>query len=446
MNQRQVKLNAIMTNHRGNMIFDAQLDHDANQLRSDDITVSDYLDNVKNRFEEIEPEIQSFVEEAQRWERVQASAQEMVNRFSNIEDRPPLYGIPVGVKDIFHVSSLPTKANSSIPPEALTGTQAETVTKLKRAGALVLGKTVTTEFAYAHPGPTRNPHNIDHTPGGSSSGSAAAVASGLCPLALGTQTVGSVIRPAAFCGVVGFKPSFGRISMQGVIPYAKSLDHVGFFTQDIAGARRTGSVLIDSWNADTEGSLPRIGVPAEEYLSYANEEGITAFKDHIELLADEGFNIFYLNILDDFPTIVNHHTTVKSSEAALSHHSRFEQYQDHYSQVLTEQIIEGRSHNIEDLAIGRAGRIEYRKEIQSAMNKANVDIILSPPARGPAPEGIDDTGDPIMNLPWTYAGLPTATIPVDKIDGLPLGIQCTARFNKDEQLFEWVDEIYRSLS
>src|SRR5690606_3462350 len=152
------------------------------------------------------------------------------------------------------------------------GSEAESVRLLRAAGALVLGKTVTAEFAYSEPGPTRNPRNLAHTPGGSSSGSAAAVASGFCPLALGTQTIGSVIRPAAYCGIIGFKPGYGRISTSGVLPVSRSLDHVGIFTQDIAGVALAASILCQTWDASPTVSaktLPTLGVPTGAYLEQA---------------------------------------------------------------------------------------------------------------------------------------------------------------------------------
>ena len=157
--------------------------------------------------------------------------------------------MPVGVKDIFHAAGFETRAGSQLPPELLTGPEADAVGRLRAAGCLILGKTVTTEFAYYEPEPTRNPHNLAHTPGGSSSGSAAAVAAGLAPLALGTQTIGSVIRPAAFCGIVGFKPSYGRISPEGLIFFSPSLDHVGLFTQDVAGMSLAAAVLCENLGA-----------------------------------------------------------------------------------------------------------------------------------------------------------------------------------------------------
>jgi len=153
----------------------------------------------------------------------------------------------VGIKDIFHVDGFVTRAGTRVPPERFAGPEAASVALLREAGALIAGKTVTTEFAYFEPGPTRNPHNPAHTPGGSSSGSAAAVAAGLCQLALGTQTIGSVIRPAAFCGVVGFKPSFGRIPTSGLVYFSRTIDHVGLFTQDLDGMELAASVLCRDW-------------------------------------------------------------------------------------------------------------------------------------------------------------------------------------------------------
>ena len=167
----------------------------------------------------------------------------------------------MGVKDIIRVDGFPTRAGSRLPPHLFAGPQAACVTALRRAGALVLGKTVTTEFAGFEPGPTANPHRPGHTPGGSSSGSAAAVAAGYCPLALGTQTIGSVIRPAAFCGIVGFKPSLGRIATAGLVDFSPAVDTVGIFTQDLAGMGSVAAVLCGEWRRRTEADKPVLGVP-----------------------------------------------------------------------------------------------------------------------------------------------------------------------------------------
>src|SRR5690606_4480690 len=206
----------------------------AEALRSGELKLIDFIEQVLKRLDDIDPQIQAFLPEEGRRERLLREAEALQARYPQPAERPPLYGVPVGVKDIFRVDGLPTRAGSNLPPELFDGPEAWCVSALKGNGALVLGKTVTTEFAYFEPGPTRNPHHPAHTPGGSSSGSAAAVAAGMCPLGIGSQTIGSVIRPAAFCGIIGYKPSYGRIDPEGVIHCAPSLDHVGLFAQDVA--------------------------------------------------------------------------------------------------------------------------------------------------------------------------------------------------------------------
>ena len=169
-------------------------------LRADELALPDYLEQVQAWFDEREPSVLAFVAEHNRFERLQKEAEELLSRFPDPENRPPLFGMLVGVKDNFHVDGFITQAGTRLPIAEIQGSEAKSITDLKNAGALILGKTVTTEFAFFEPGPTRNPYHPEHTPGGSSSGSAAAVGAGLCPLALGTQTIGSVIRPAAYCG------------------------------------------------------------------------------------------------------------------------------------------------------------------------------------------------------------------------------------------------------
>src|SRR6266849_5532010 len=178
----------------------------------------------------------------------------------------PLRGVVVGVKDIFHVDGLPTTAGSSLPVGELAGPEAAAVSLLRDAGAVVLGKTVSSEFALFEPGPTRNPRNLAHTPGGSSSGSAAAVAAGHCPLALGSQTIGSVIRPAAFCGVVGYKPSYGRVSTAGSIPLAESFDTVGLLAANVSWVERVAVVLCAWWRGIEVDRPPVLGIPEGPYL------------------------------------------------------------------------------------------------------------------------------------------------------------------------------------
>src|SRR5258706_543342 len=207
----------------------------ATVLRSGQLDLLAYIDDICNRIDAAEPHIHALLAEPERRSRLIADAVALEARFPDPASRPPLYGIPLGIKDMFHVDGFLTRAGSRFLFELFSGSEAECVRTLRSAGTLILGKTVSTEFAYFEPGPTRNPHNLEHTPGGSSSGFAVVVVVGFCSLVLGTQTIGSTIRPAAFCGIAGFKPTYRRISTEGLIKCAESMDTMGFFMQDVAG-------------------------------------------------------------------------------------------------------------------------------------------------------------------------------------------------------------------
>ncbi|MBZ0303302.1 MAG: amidase, partial [Anaerolineae bacterium] len=259
----------------------------AADLRSSKLDLLAFIERLLDRIDVVDAQTQALVPEPDRRARVLREAEALQTRYPDPQTRPPLYGVPVGVKDIFRVEGLPTRAGSTLPPELFDAPEAACVTRLRQQGALVVGKTVTTEFAYFEPGPTRNPHDLTRTPGGSSSGSAAGVAAGLCLLAIGTQTVGSVIRPAAFCGVVGYKPSYGRIDPTGVIFFSPALDHVGLFTQDVAGMQLAASVVCQdcrSVKADKDSRLPVLGVPDGPYLDQALPEALAAFEQPVAQL------------------------------------------------------------------------------------------------------------------------------------------------------------------
>ncbi|MFC1581123.1 amidase family protein, partial [Thermodesulfobacteriota bacterium] len=231
-----------------------------------------YVTNLCNRIESEDPEILAMVPGTYDREDILKQASRLLEHYPKPEERPPLFGIPVGIKDIIRASGFPTRCGSKLPADFFDGPEAECVSRIKNAGGIVPGKTVTTEFAYFEPGPTRNPHNLNHTPGGSSSGSAAGVASGFFPFALGSQTGGSVIRPAAYCGVVGFKPSLGKIPMAGVMPLSESLDHLGIFCKDPSGIDPLMGVLVQGWSSETvkkDPGKPVLGVPDGPYLDLA---------------------------------------------------------------------------------------------------------------------------------------------------------------------------------
>ncbi|WP_134671574.1 amidase [Halorussus marinus] len=413
----------------------------ASALRTGDRDPLAYVDGLVDRAEAVEPTVRALVAESDRRERVTAAAAALRDRYPDPNDRPPLYGVPVGVKDIFHVDGFPTRAGSELPIAELTGAEAGVVSALRDAGAIVLGKTVTTEFAHFEPGPTRNPHDPDRTPGGSSSGSAAAVAAGETPLALGSQTIGSVIRPAAFCGIVGFKPSYGRVPIDGVIPLAESVDHVGAFARDVADVRAAAPVLCETWEPVETPDEPVLGVPGDPYLAQASTVGRERFDAQVDTLERAGYEVRRADPFEDIDALNERHERLVAAEAALAHAEWFRDYEDRYAEGTAELVREGRSVGVGKLADARASRRDLRARLADVMNEEGIDVWLSPSAPGPAPAGIGDTGDPVMNLPWTHAGVPAISLPGDRADGLPVGLQCATAFGDDERLLAWAESL-----
>ncbi len=425
----------------------APLAQTAAALRNNELNLITTIEHMLNRLDEIDPQVQAFMPEPERRERVQHEAETLQAHFPNPESRPPLYGVLVGVKDIYRVQGLPTRGGSALPAELFEGPEAVCVRLLRQNGALILGKTVTTEFAYFEPGPTRNPHNLAHTPGGSSSGSAAGVAAGLCTLAIGSQTIGSVIRPAAFCGIVGFKPSYGRIPADGVIYCAPSLDHVGLFAQDVAGMRLAASVLCREWRAVQMDRLPVLGVPDGPYLEQAEPEGLAAFRQQIDQLQAAGYMVLHVPVMKDIAEIDHRHRTLMACEMAEVHQDWFASYETLYRPRTAELIHRGQTISPAEAQTGRDSQRTVRERLESRMADRGIDIWISPAAPGPAPEGIQSTGNPVMNLPWTHVGFPTITVPAGRAaNGLPLGLQCASAFETDEQLLWWaagIEQVFK---
>ncbi|MET7797710.1 amidase [Streptomyces decoyicus] len=399
----------------------------------------DAVNRTCDRIDAVDPRVRAFVPEAGRRTRLlEAARRSAAGGPPEPADRPVLHGIPVGIKDIVHADGLPTRAGSALPPAVLGGPQAGVVGRLRAAGALIAGKTVTAEFAVTAPGPTRNPHNPAHTPGGSSSGSAAAVAAGMVPLAIGTQTVGSMIRPAAYCGVVGFKPSYGRIPADGVIPNAASFDTLGCYATDVAGVALAASVLVDGWRVqETDGRTPRpvLGVPAGPYLERADAEALDAFEEQRELLRAAGYVVHEVPVMDDFEQIVEQLFTMNRYEVARAHTDWFARFGDRYRQETTSAIRQGQTIGDAAYAAARERREAFRARLAADRAAAGIDLWIAPSATGPAPAGLDSTGTSIMCLPWSNAGLPAVSVPAGRAaNGLPLGLQLVGRFGADEDL------------
>ncbi|MBW7883311.1 MAG: amidase [Caldilineaceae bacterium] len=426
----------------------APLAETAAALRSGALDLLVYFDAACDRIEAIDGEVQALLPDASRRARLHAAGDDLLQRFPDPASRPPLFGVLAGIKDVFHVNGFVTRAGSTVPPEPFAGDQAAVVNRLVGAGALVVGKTVTTEFAYFEPGPTRNPHNLAHTPGGSSSGSAAAVAAGLCALAVGTQTIGSVIRPAAFCGIVGFKPTLDRIATQGLIYFSRTIDHVGLFTQDVEGMMAAAAAVCEDWRPVTvsEADLPVLGVPLGPYLRQADPDALAVFDAQLDRLRVAGYTVWNVPTLLDIHELNQLHRRMVFAEFAREHAAVYDEFKDRYRPRTAEIVELGRTVDDQELQELRASPLALRDTLEKQMGQAGIDLWVAPAAMGPAPAGIHATGDPNMNLPWTHAGMPALTVPAGQVDGLPVGLQLVAQTGDDELLLAWGEQIAADLA
>ncbi len=331
----------------------------------------------------------------------------------------PLSGVPFGAKDIIETRGLPTEYGSPIYGGRIGTADAAIVRTLRGLGAILVGKTHTTAFAYRDPAPTRNPHNLQHTPGGSSSGSAAAVAAGMVPLALGTQTQGSVLRPASFCGIVGFKPTYGLLSMEGILPFATSLDTLGLFT-------RTVGEMIDVWDALYAGRTrhdPDVDLGVLDPRPLVEPPMAHAFESAVARLRDAGIRTTPVDLGDMLDRLNDASRVIMSYEAARFHEARYREHGDALG-VIANLIRDG-------LAMTTVAYDEARRYVDTSRERITeiykrTPAILVPAAAGVAPAGLSSTGDPRLNAPWTALGTPAISIPVGTLDGLPLGLQITA--------------------
>jgi len=359
-----------------------------------------------------------------------------------------LHGVPVGIKDIFDTEDMPTTDGTEIHKKNPSWHDCAVVSKLKQAGAIIMGKTVTAELAYYSPGKTKNPHDIKRTPGGSSSGSAAAVASHMVPLAVGSQTNGSVIRPASYCGVVGYKPTKGLISRHLVLQISRALDQVGVFANSIEDAALISEQLIGHDKQDPDTSLnPRPKLlaaskekpPAEPVLAhiklpFMNEleedvkEGFKEIKDELKGKVDE------IELPEGFAGIPDWHKIIMESDMARSFSEEYKKSKNKLSDKIIEAIERGMKYT----------SVEYNNAL-AKIDVANAyfnqffhdyDVILTPSACGEAPKGLKSTGNPIFCTIWTYCGMPCISLPLFQgKNGLPVGVQLVSSLYDDERLF-----------
>jgi amidase len=371
-----------------------------------------------------------------------------------VQESGALAGIPVGVKDIIATAGMLTTNGSPIYAQHVPDEDAWIVGETKRLGGTVFGKTVTTEFAWRHPGPTVNPWNPAYTPGGSSSGSAAAVGAGIVPLAFGTQTMGSIIRPAAYCGVVGYKPSFGAVPREGVHPLAGSLDHVGFFTRSAADAAAAHCLYIARDEAPVLSEAawaryfpavrpPRLAVIRTAYWERASPAQRENFEAALGRFAAAGAELKDFELPEDTALTVNSANLMLDYEAARIYAPLVERHPDKTSDRLKQLVADGLALSDESYQAALARQARLRAGLGDWI--APYDAIVTLPATGQAPRGLDETGDASFCAPWTLAGVPAITIPSGwTSDGLPLGLQIAGPFGADRQILAvaaWAESV-----
>jgi Asp-tRNA(Asn)/Glu-tRNA(Gln) amidotransferase A subunit family amidase len=364
-----------------------------------------------------------------------------------------LAGIPIGVKDIMATREMPTTNGSPIYAGHMPAKDAEIVRQIKELGGIVFGKTVTTEFAWRHPGPTVNPWNPAHTPGGSSSGSAAAVAAGIVPLALGSQTLGSIIRPAAFNGVVGFKPSFGAVAREGAHPLAGSLDHIGFFARKVGDVAAAYALFAERQSAPfasreawdsyfQKAHAPRLAVMRTGIWDRADAEQQRNFEASLAVLRSAGAECVDMDLPAAAELLIDSTLEILRYEAADIYASLVAEHPSLSSDALKQLVIDGQA--VPEAAYRAALDLQQRLRRELADWISPCDAVVTIPATGEAPRGLDFTGDAAFCAPWTIMGVPAINIPSGwSANGLPLGLQITAPFGRDKtalQIAAWAEE------
>ena len=419
----------------------------AKQIKTRDLSPVELVESLLSQYDSLEPSLNAWVYLDR--EALLADAQQKQEELEKGVNVGPLHGVPIGLKDIYYTAGIPTTACSKVYEGFVPEYDATTVTLLKNAGAIMMGKTVTTEFACMDPSPTKNPWNPAHTPGGSSSGSAVAVATRMCPAALGSQTVGSVLRPASYNGVVGFKPTFGRVSRYGVIPVSWSLDHVGWMARSVEDAALLMQVMAvaDPKEPITVGlpaddfmaglaspSAPRIGLIRRFFYDNSDEETRKHTDGIVDQLSRAGATIEEIPLPDSIDTAMEDQRTIMAVEGAAFHQPMYERQSQDYQPKLREMLRQGLATDGQTYSRALERRQQFTAEMQALAGKA--DVLLTPSTPTPALPDITNTGNTMFQGPWTSCGLPVITIPSGlAASGLPFGIQlASAPFSEPKLL------------
>ncbi len=429
----------------------------AGAIRAGEIDCVELTQACLDRIAEVEDSVQAWAHLEPQRALEQAQAADDARR----EGKPlgPLHGVPVGVKDIFDTADYPTEDGTVLHAGRTPLADATAVARLRAAGALVMGKTVTTELAAYAPGKTRNPHATGHTPGGSSSGSAAAVASFMVPLAIGTQTNGSVIRPAAYCGVVGYKPTYGLVSRHRILQQSRPLDQVGVFARDLDDAALLAQALIgfDELDPDTRpravpdlvglaGSeppvTPRVAFVRTPVWDQADASTHEAFAELVEHLGEA---VEEVALPEPFEDAIALHRSIMEADIARSFEREYERGKDRLSPILCEMIERGRTVLAVDYNNALSQVIALNRLLEGIFH--DYDALLTPATDGEAPRGLESTGSPSFCTIWTLCGTPAITLPLMQGPlGLPLGVQLVGRRGDDGRLLRTGRWLERTLA
>lgn len=360
----------------------------------------------------------------------------------------PLQGVPIGVKDVLDTADMPSQYGSPIWTGWQPRADAACVAWARAAGGVVMGKTVTTEFATRKPGPTSNPHNPAHTPGGSSSGSAAGVAAGFFPLAFGTQTAGSIIRPAAYCGVVGYKPTFGTIARLGMKVMSENLDTIGVMARSVADCALFAGAVAGCDLGDPDvmpGAGPRIGLCPGPAGAEASPETMVLLEEAATRLSAAGASVVPRKLPDAFAALAVAQPLVMHAESARSMGWELAAHRAEISDMLREKLDWGMAQGPEALGAARMVMVQLQAAFDGVIE--DVDILLTPSAPGEAPAGLDWTGDPVFNAPWTALHVPCVTVSAGTgPTGLPLGLQIVGAAGEDRATLAWSQWVAAHLS
>ena len=408
----------------------------AAQIRQGTLSPVALAESLLSRIDALDGDLQAWVTIDR--EAVLAAAQASEAAVARGGALGPIHGVPVGLKDIYYTAGMLTACGSKVYADFLPEFDATSVAKIKAAGGIVLGKAVTTEFATSDPSPTHNPWNLEHTPGGSSSGSSAAVAARMVPAALGSQTGGSTCRPAAYNGIVGLKPTYGRISRYGVVPVSWSLDHVGILTRTVADAALMLQVLSGEDDNDP-GSLhhpvpdfiaqmaeydrpPRIGLVRQYYQDYSTPEIWAHTEAVANQLAEAGAEVEEIGLPDSFARVHSFQRVVMNVDCAAFHEANHSTRAADYGPRIRAGMEMGMLIPTSTYLKAQRLRRQFRADMNEMASK--VDVVLTPATPAPAPKDLNTTGDAAYQVPWTAAGLPTVVVPTGLSElGMPMAVQ-----------------------